>query len=151
VYELRGATDADREWLYELNRAAVREYVAATWGIWDEQFQRQRFSELFSAERFQVIRQDGVDIGVLEVRREAHRLYLGEIALLPEHQSNGIGTEVISDLVAEADAALLPVELQVLKVNPARRLYERLGFEVVGQTETHFQMRRMPGGAEPPS
>jgi hypothetical protein len=29
----------------------------------------------------------------------------------------------------------------VLKVNPARRLYERLGLVVVGETDTHFEMR----------
>jgi ribosomal protein S18 acetylase RimI-like enzyme len=32
------------------------------------------------------------------------------------------------------------VTLQVLKVNPARRLYERLGFRVTGETPTHFLM-----------
>jgi hypothetical protein len=30
----------------------------------------------------------------------------------------------------------------VLKVNPARRLYERLGLVIVGATDTHYLMRR---------
>jgi ribosomal protein S18 acetylase RimI-like enzyme len=30
----------------------------------------------------------------------------------------------------------------VLKGNPARRLYDRLGFEIVGEDETQFYMRR---------
>jgi len=33
------------------------------------------------------------------------------------------------------------VELYVLKVNPARGLYERLGFAIIGETETHHIMR----------
>ena len=40
MYELRDATAADREWLYQLNRATMRDYVVQTWGAWDEAFQR---------------------------------------------------------------------------------------------------------------
>ena len=40
----------------------------------------------------------------------------------------------------------MPVELQVLKVNPARRLYGRLGFQVTGETETHYLMQRPTEG-----
>jgi hypothetical protein len=30
-------------------------------------------------------------------------------------------------------------------VNPARRLYERLGFDVVAETDTHWRMEARPG------
>lgn len=30
----------------------------------------------------------------------------------------------------------------VMKVNPARELYERLGFEIVEETATHYRMER---------
>ncbi len=43
--------------------------------------------------------------------------------------------------VAQARAEGVPVALQVLKVNPARHLYERLGFSVVGETAMHCLMR----------
>src|SRR5207248_4890163 len=36
------------------------------------------------------------------------------------------------------------VGLQVLKVNPARSLYKRLGFLTTGQTATHYLMRATP-------
>lgn len=42
------------------------------------------------------------------------------------------------------EAGARPVWLQVLKVNPARALYERLGFRVVGQSDTHWHMLREP-------
>ncbi len=34
--------------------------------------------------------------------------------------------------------------LQVLKVNPSRRLYERLGFSETGATDTHIILERLP-------
>ena len=40
--------------------------------------------------------------------------------------------------------------ITVLKVNPARRLYERLGFAIVGETETHYLMRWRPADAAEP-
>ncbi len=144
MYRLRAATEADRDWLYELNRAAMRDYVVATWGEWNETFQRERFASSFAPERFQVIVVDGLDVGLLQVTRDAERIRLAEIELLPEHQSRGIGSEVIRDLIEEARAAALPLELQVLKVNPARALYERLGFAVYDETDTHHLMRAHP-------
>ena len=40
----------------------------------------------------------------------------------------------------------LPVKLGVLKVNPARRLYERLGFRMVEETEVSYGMAATPPG-----
>jgi hypothetical protein len=48
----------------------------------------------------------------------------------------------------ESDQTQLPVKLRVLKVNPARRLYERLGFIHKGETPTHYLMERAAGHAE---
>jgi ribosomal protein S18 acetylase RimI-like enzyme len=141
MYELRPVTEDDREWLYQLNRSSMRDHVIQTWGSWDEASQREYFDGRFVPERRQIIRTDGADVGALIVERDPSRLRIGDIALLPAVQSRGIGTEVIRDLLDEAASLEIPVELQVLKVNPARRLYERLGFAAFDETETHILMR----------
>jgi hypothetical protein len=41
-----------------------------------------------------------------------------------------------------ADADGLPVAPQGIKINPARRLYERHGFRATGETDTHYLMVR---------
>jgi ribosomal protein S18 acetylase RimI-like enzyme len=42
----------------------------------------------------------------------------------------------------------VPATLQVLQANAgARRLYERLGFQVTGQVERHLRMRHAGAGA----
>jgi ribosomal protein S18 acetylase RimI-like enzyme len=48
------------------------------------------------------------------------------------------------ELFSESNLTRQPIRLFVLKVNPARRLYERLGFQVLEETETHYVMRRNP-------
>jgi GNAT superfamily N-acetyltransferase len=69
-------------------------------------------------------------------------IFLGSLLILPGYQGRGLGTAVIRDVIGRAERLGLPVALQVLKVNPAIRLYQRLGFATVGETATHFLMRR---------
>ena len=63
------------------------------------------------------------------------------IEISPDYQRRGIGTILMHDLLRKAAARGISVTLQVLKVNPARVLYERLGFELTGETGTHYLMR----------
>jgi ribosomal protein S18 acetylase RimI-like enzyme len=46
----------------------------------------------------------------------------------------GIGTQLLTQLLADARAVYPAVVLSVRAANPARRLYERLGFAVVDET-----------------
>jgi len=70
---------------------------------------------------------------------------LSGIQLLPHVQRQGIGTAVIEDLKAEAAKVALPLDLGVEKDNPnAQRLYERLGFVRVDETEQEFRLQWRP-------
>ncbi|AIJ25384.1 GNAT family N-acetyltransferase [Amycolatopsis methanolica] len=52
--------------------------------------------------------------------------------LLPEFQGRGVGSRLITDLIADADRRGLAVELDVLAVNTrAYEPYRRLGFREV--------------------
>ena len=140
-FDLRPATDQDYALLWSIQSTAMRPHVEATWG-WDDAQQLKFFNDRFDPRRFQIIRVDGADAGHLAVEVHGDHLWLSGIALLAAFQRRGIGEEVVRHVIEEADERRLPVRLQVLKVNPARRLYERLGFNVSGESETHFQMIR---------
>ena len=139
MYTLRQATEADYPFLYRLHAAAMKDSVARTWG-WDEAAQQAMFRERFDPGRQQIVVVDGRDVGVLVVERRPDVLFLGQIQILPAYQRRGLGTAIITALLAGARRDGLPVALQVLKVNPARGLYERLGFAVTGETATHYLM-----------
>jgi GNAT superfamily N-acetyltransferase len=121
----------------------MREYIDKTWG-WDEAWQRTRFDENFDPLSFRVIEKDGKRIGHISVRCSRDEIFLSAIEIAPEHQYQGVATQLINELLAESDLSRLPVKLLVLKVNPARRLYERLGFRCTGETSTHDTMIRGP-------
>jgi ribosomal protein S18 acetylase RimI-like enzyme len=146
AYRLRAATDRDAAFIYRLRVAGLREYVAQVWG-WDEPFQAARFREHFDPAHYQVVVVDGLDVGAVAVEWRAGEVFLADIEIQPQLRGRGLGTAIVGAVLAEAGRRELPAALQVLKVNPARRLYERLGFRVVGETPTHYLMRT--AGREP--
>lgn len=142
---LRPASSLDIGFCWRLHEATLRCYVEATWGHWDEADQRRRFGAWFEPARLRIVEVDGARVGFLKVDADAARVTLLSIAVDPAHQRRGIGTWLVRRVVDEAGSR--PVRLQVLKVNPARRLYERLGFVEVADTPTHWQLLRGPAVA----
>jgi ribosomal protein S18 acetylase RimI-like enzyme len=137
---LRVATIDDADFLFRLHRTAMQTYVAQTWGAWDEAWQLQHFQQHFDLSACQIIMLHGQDIGVISVVRQVAGMFLSNIELLPAYQGRGIGTYLIEILLDEAHQKGVALSLQVLKVNLARRLYERLGFTISGETATHYLM-----------
>lgn len=140
-FSMRPATEADADFLWDLHRVTLKPYVEQTWG-WDDAFQERYFREHFSPSNSQVIQCEGKDVGVITVEENQLGYILSNIELYPQYQGLGIGTTLIRELLEKAAGRGLPVSLRVLKVNPAGQLYLRLGFNVIGETETHYWMRK---------
>jgi ribosomal protein S18 acetylase RimI-like enzyme len=55
------------------------------------------------------------------------------IAVLPDYVGKGVGTQLLSYMLEAAREKYAAVVLSVRANNPARRLYERMGFVVIGK------------------
>jgi len=88
-----------------------------------------------------VLLHDGNPVGLLKVSRDNQDWEIIQVQLAPEHRGHGLGAKLLKQVIAEAVAAGATLTLSVLKANPARLLYERLGFVVVGQSELEYNMR----------
>lgn len=142
---LRPAGPADFDFLFRLHREAMRAYVEDTFGSWDEAWQLDYFRQHFDPAQLQVIQWNGTDVGLLHLQERTEELFIAGIEILPEYQRQGIGSRVIRRLLAEANRQGKPVALQVLRVNiRARSLYQRLGFGVTGENDTHYIMAYHP-------
>jgi ribosomal protein S18 acetylase RimI-like enzyme len=140
---VRPATLDDVDALYPIHRAAPGPYVEQTWGS-DEGWQAAHFREHFDVSVRQVIEYRGQVIGFLDVIEEEGRTLLASIRITPEFQRRGIGTSLMRDMMHGAASRRVPVVPRVLRINPARLLYERLGFESVGASDTHYTMTAHP-------
>lgn len=144
-YTLRPALDGDIEGLFAMHVETMRGYVEATFGAWDEAHEREvywrRWGDIQHATNrtLDVVLVDGAVVGYLDVEDEGKFVALNNIRVAPSMQGRGLGGALVQRVIAEA--APRAVQLRVLRVNPARRLYERLGFRVVEEIPTHYVMR----------
>ena len=102
------------------------------------------YHENYTGASFDVVLVDGKRAGRLYLNRGDSEIRIVDIALLPEHRGKGIGSALLRDLLAEADAAGKRVTIHVERLNPALRLYERLGFSVAEDKGVYLFLERPP-------
>lgn len=139
---LRPAQASDLAFLHRVHREAMRPHVERVFGAWDEDAQRERFAASTDPATHEIVECDGRAVGCQWVRPHPDALELVRLYLLPEAQGRGVGSHLLGALVERAERSGLAVRLRVLRGNPAERLYRRLGFRVVGETDTHVSMER---------
>ncbi|MCA9833224.1 MAG: GNAT family N-acetyltransferase [Thermomicrobiales bacterium] len=140
MYSLRPATSDDHERLRLIHDAGFHDVVDQVWG-WDDDYQIQRWANYMAAVVIDVIEVDSEIAGFIDLTKNDDHWYVTNIVIAPEQQRKGIGSAVLRDVIAQAQSAGMPLRLQVMKLNPeAHALYERLGFVVNGEIETHFKM-----------
>jgi GNAT superfamily N-acetyltransferase len=144
----RDATAEDLALTYEITKDAMRVYVEATWGAWEESEQSTKHRENFTPSTHQIILVEDRAAGLLATEDLPGYVWLVKVYLLAAYRGKGIGSQVLAGVIAHADSVGKPVRLRVLRVNTrARALYERLGFQVVEQTHERFFMERTPSVA----
>jgi ribosomal protein S18 acetylase RimI-like enzyme len=104
--------------------------------------QRRHYAAQFPAAAHDLVLVDGEPAGRLYVDRDESAILVVDIALLPEQRGRGIGTALLTGLLADADAAGKTVSVHVERGNPARRLYERLGFVAVADLGIYVRLER---------
>jgi GNAT superfamily N-acetyltransferase len=134
---LRPAGDEDRAFLVEVYGSTREGELALV--PWDEAARRAFVEHQFTAQdtyyranyegaTFDVIEVDDEPAGRLYVHRREEDIRVMDIALAPAFRGRGIGTGLLQSLLDEAGASGRTVSIHVEVGNPARRLYERLGF-----------------------
>ena len=139
---IRKAQATDSEFVFAVKQAAFREYVEQIWG-WDDTYQRDLHDRRFAAQDIRIIQFDGTDVGFLSIRNTSDTFKVDQIYILPEYQGKGIGAACMKRIIDDANLEQKPVTLQVLKINTrATAFYQRLGFTIVDENPTHFQMKK---------
>ena len=156
--ELRPESDADLEFLQGLY-ASSREREMAMLAHWTGEQKREFLEMQFNAQRghyrqhypdarYDVIERGGVAIGRLYVAERGREFILMDITLAPASRGSGLGTQLCQAVMDEAAQKGKIVSLHVEDENPARRLYDRLGFVAVGEVTFYRLMHWVPPGLQ---
>ena len=139
VITLRASTPDDEGFL-RVVYSSTREAELAITGWSDEQkaaFCAQQFHaqdthyrQHYPAAQFFVIEIENQPAGRLYIDRRAQEIRVMEISLLPDFRQKGIGSHFLRELQKEAQSTSKILSIHVEAFNPAKRLYERLGFVI---------------------
>jgi ribosomal protein S18 acetylase RimI-like enzyme len=158
---LRPATGSDRDFLLAVYSASREEELAPVpWSdeqkaaFLAQQFQAQDrdYRQRHPAGRFLIVEVGGEPAGrlylaVLPGDGLPGELRILDIGLLAPFRNAGTGSALLADVIAEADRDGRRVSLHVERWNRARRLYERLGFAVVAETDVYLLLERPPASS----
>lgn len=88
----------------------------------------------------------GKTVGMLKYRELEEKFDILQLQIHPKNQGKGLGKMIMDRVLSWSDKENKKIELTVLKANPARSLYEKLGFSIVGEDDYEFHMQFKPSG-----
>lgn len=150
---LRPMRDADTPFdaaLYASTRSG--ELAATGWPVeqqrafLEQQYraQRQHYRTHYSDASWLVIESGAEAVGRLYLLESGSELRIIDISLAPAARGKGFGSALLGDVLAAAAAAGKTVTMHVERHNPARRLYERLGFTLVEDLGVYLRLEWRP-------
>nr|WP_275100322.1 GNAT family N-acetyltransferase [Sedimenticola hydrogenitrophicus] len=100
------------------------------------------FRKGFNPENVSIVVMNGRRVGYLSVKLDDQGVYIENIQLSRFLQGRGTGTEILVQLLNRYGNEI--IRLTTFSDNPARRLYERLGFIITEREEGTLRMARLP-------
>nr|WP_281179389.1 GNAT family N-acetyltransferase [Sedimenticola selenatireducens] len=107
------------------------------WGGWVP----AEFRKGFNPGNVSIVIMNERRVGYLSMKRDDQGIYIENIQLSPFLHGRGMGTEILEQLLKRYDREV--IRLTTFSDNPARCLYERLGFIITAREEGILQMARI--------
>jgi len=122
---------------------AMRESLERV-GRFNEARAKARFLSGFVPANTRAVVVGGQLAGFFVVRPEGSGLSLDHLYIRPEHQGRGIGSRVLAEVFAQADARQQVVKVGALRESRSNEFYARHGFVLVEQTGYDNYYVRLP-------
>jgi len=113
----------------------------------DRTAQEISFQWQWDPAQVRILALDGADIGWLQTITQNDEIFIAQLVVDRPFQRKGIGTEMMKCLIRQAAQLNQVIRLNVVKISPARRFYERLGFQVVHEDDRKLYMKLDPDTA----
>lgn len=149
---LRRIKESDKSVLLEIYGSTRKEEMERV-PHWTDLMKKEFLKQQFNAQHTHYQNNyPGADFWILEKNKKPiGRLYISDrynnstiriidITLLPAFRDKGFGTGILKDLIQKASESGLPLSIHVESFNPARELYERLGFKKISETNGVYHL-----------
>lgn len=149
---LRPIEEKDKSLLLEIYASTRKEEMERV-PEWSETMKTEFISSQFHAQHDHYqMNYPGADFWVIELdNKRIGRLYLDsdfqskeiriiDITILPEFRNRKLGEGILSDLMDKAAEMDKPLSIHVESFNPAKNLYNRLGFKKISETNGVYHL-----------
>jgi ribosomal protein S18 acetylase RimI-like enzyme len=136
------ATNADIDALMALRKATMLPHLHRAGAPSDDAALLARVT--YRLEDAQLVYLNGEAVGLVKAHREGSVWHLIQVQVAPQWQGKGLGEKLVRGVLEQAAQHGSSVVLDVLFDNPAKRLYDRLGFVVEQRGAMEYRMRWSP-------
>ncbi len=137
------ARSEDFSRLLELRLLTMQESLERI-GRFDPQRAFERFQNSFRPQHTRLIIADHQFAGCVALGPDEGDWLLEHFYIVPQFQRCGLGSQVLSQLITEAEQARKIIKLSVLQKSDAARFYEKHGFHKTGEDEWDIYYTRLP-------
>lgn len=132
----------DYNFIFRVKKISYETYVKHFFGEWNNEVQKEMFDKFIkeSSDNIFLIKIKNKKVGFINGQIGDDCYNQGNICILPKFQNQGIGTKILKSIIESHKT--MDIKLKVFKNNPARNLYERLGFQIDGETNSHYLMTK---------
>jgi ribosomal protein S18 acetylase RimI-like enzyme len=110
--------------------------------------QTYHYAHVYPELNDQIILCEGISAGRLLTARLHDEIRIVDSSLLPEYHNKGISTSLLTEVLKEAGQEGKRVRLYGSAGNPAKQLYERLGFREIQNDGVHIRMEATPAASQ---
>ncbi len=139
AFRLRPAAEADFEAVLDLSVRVMRDHLERI-GRFDPARRRARMRAHFDAGGMQVIEDEAGLLGSVGIDPHPGWIELHSLYLEPARQGRGLGAAIFAVLRARYPGRAWRIE--VLRGSPARRFWERQGFQLIDEQPFDWVMER---------
>ncbi len=124
---LRNCHKNDHEFIHDLSKENMENYVKKFWGGWD----KKKFISNIKINNIEIIEHNGKSIGFIDSEIIDNLFYLHNLQIKKKFQGKKIGQYVLSNFEQDVkNSGIKKICLQVFKDNPAKIFYEKFGYVV---------------------
>lgn len=138
----QAAKTADIPFLLNLRKRTMNVYLKDAGLMTSDEYHLARIKEHFSDSSIICI--NGKAIGLIKLSKQEDKLHIRQFQILPALQNKGVGSQILQLVIKKAQQLNLPITLNVMLKNPAKSLYEKQGFKVIGQNDLEYKMKLEP-------
>ena len=140
AFELRPSASSDIGFCWPIYRDSMKPLTEEI-SQWNETAQQKIVEQAVSHAGTSIMRAEKADVGWLQVEETKNVVMLRQIFVLPAMRNRGLGTSFLNWMKERADRKRKDLTLDVMNNNPARHLYDRLGFKIVTTANSKITMR----------